>query len=128
MLDKHTNVPHNKVGPGQWVHVQLGELSPRTVDDYDRYTIWCSVQVEAMVVGDVKLDMGELDCHISIGTWFMHASDEGPSWDFMEAHERWADSLLGGPGVEGFELEFEFKCVLVFWTRFLVFWYFSELR
>ena len=39
-----------------------------------------------------------------------------------------ASNTLGGPGVEGFELEFEFKCVLVFWTRFLVFWYFSELR
>ena len=63
----------------------------------------------------------------SIG-WFTHPSDEGPSWNFREGHERWEDSLLGGPGVEGFELEFEFKCVLVFWTRFLVFWYFSELR
>ena len=98
MLGKHTNVPHNKVGPGQWVRVQLGELNPKSVFDCDNHLIWCSVQVEAMVVGDVKLDMDELDCHISIGTWFTHPSDEGPSWNFQEAHERWEDSLLGGPG------------------------------
>ena len=128
MVRNWDDVPHNKVGPGQWVRVQLGELNPKSVFDCDDHLIWCSVQVEAMVVGDVKLDMDELDCHISIGTWFTHPSDEGPSWNFREAHERWEDSLLGGPGVEGFELEFEFKCVLVFWTRFLVFWYFSELR
>ena len=78
-----------------WVSIQLCELSCRSNWNADNHRLWCSIQVDGMIVDGTQYDLSSMDAHITIGTWFCMPNDCGPSLLFDEMIGRWIKSLLG---------------------------------